>query len=181
MNKYVAFLRGINVGGHRIIKMDELRKIFSSMGFDDVTTYIQSGNVLFKSNEKDKKKLTKKIEAYLNKVLGYDVAVMLRTASALAKVINNNPFSTKQNDDKFNLYVTFLQAEPSSDVKSKINKLQTEIQDCRILTTEIYTSFERSKSKHPFSNIQIEKLFKLSATTRNWSVVNKILVLSEKL
>jgi len=181
MNKYVAFLRGINVGGHRIIKMDELRKIFSSMGFDYVTTYIQSGNVLFKSNEKDREKLTKKIEAYLNKVLSYDVAVMLRTTSDLAIVINNNPFSKKENDDNLQLYVTFLQAEPSPEVKSKINKLQTEIQDCRIITTEIYTSFEISKSKHPFSNIQIEKLFKLSATTRNWSVVNKIFALSEKL
>ncbi|MGD8306699.1 MAG: DUF1697 domain-containing protein [Ignavibacteria bacterium] len=180
MKKYVAFLRGVNVSGHRIIKMEDLRKIFSSMGFDAVTTFIQSGNVLFKSNEKDKKKITNKIESQLKKELGYDVTVMLRTNSELKKIINSNPFLVKGNDTRFKFYITFLQSKPSAEVKARIKQIQSEIQDSKIIGTEIYTAFERSKSKHPFSNNQVEKLLKQRATTRNFSVVNKILAMDEQ-
>jgi uncharacterized protein (DUF1697 family) len=93
MTTYIAFLRGINLG-KRNVKSDELRSIFSGMGFGNVRTYIASGNVLFDTKEKDAEKLTKKIEKGLQDALGYKVIVFLRSHGELESILENNPSGT---------------------------------------------------------------------------------------
>ena len=93
MTKYIAFLRGINVGGKKIVKMQDLAAIFVAGGFKNVKTHIQSGNVIFEASIKNSSTLTKKIESNLQESLGYAVPVLLRTISELAVLIKSDPFN----------------------------------------------------------------------------------------
>ncbi|MCX6251945.1 MAG: DUF1697 domain-containing protein [Bacteroidetes bacterium] len=105
--EYIAFLRGINVGGHKIIKMTELTGIFQSMGFADVKTYLQSGNVLFSSGEKEDAKLVATIEGTMKSLLGYEVNVILRTTQYIREIVIDTPFSGKPVGKEMKFYVTF--------------------------------------------------------------------------
>ena len=175
MIKYIAFLRGINVSGHRIIKMEELRKIFEALKFKDVKTYIQSGNVVFETKDNDSKALTNKIEKHLLKTVGYEVEVMIRTIPEIEKITENNPFKKVKLDKTLNLYLTFLHDEPSAELKKSLISSSDDIATFKIKEKEVYTLYKRSNAKHPFSNNFVEKKLKVAATTRNWNVINKVL------
>jgi uncharacterized protein (DUF1697 family) len=136
--------------------------------------------VIFNSSEKDPGKLTKKIEDHLCKKLGYEVLVMLRTVNELEKIVKNNPFSKVKLDNNIKLYLTFLQTESSIELIRSLKELKNDIQDSKIKNREVYTSYRRDIVKNPFSNNQIEKKLILSGTTRNWSVVDKILDLARE-
>lgn len=101
---YIALLRAINVGGH-VVKMEKLRELFRELGFKNVRTYIQSGNVFFDIDEKDVSTLIKKIEQHLHTSLGYEVPTMLRTIEELEQVIERSPFKGKDrtDDTRFNI------------------------------------------------------------------------------
>ena len=92
MARHIAFLRGINVGGHRLIKMDELARIFTAAGLKNVRTYIQSGNVIFDTASVNAAALQKKIEKTLRNVLGYEVPVMIRRLADIKEIVRRNPF-----------------------------------------------------------------------------------------
>ena len=180
MIRYIAFLRGINVSGQKIIKMERLNEIFESMKVKNVRTFIQSGNVLFDSPEVDSDSLTKKIESHLKKSLGYQVAVMIRTVDEIEKIIRQNPFRKVKLDKDVHLYVTFLSEEPATDLKKSLQLLSDEIATYKIAKRDVYTLYKRSNAKHPFSNNFVEKKLKIKATTRNWNVVNKIYELAKE-
>jgi uncharacterized protein (DUF1697 family) len=107
---YIAFLRAINVGGH-IVKMDRLRELFSDLGFGNVRSYIQSGNIFFHTERTDRAALTQEIEEHLSGALGYKVGVMLRTIPEVESVIELDPFKDVEVTPDVRLYVIFL-AEP---------------------------------------------------------------------
>ena len=109
---YIALLRGINVGGHKIIKMDQLRKAFEELGFEDVATYVQSGNVVFKSPKKASEDLSRKIEEMLLRRFSMSVPVIVRTAEEVDDVLRNNPFLKERGIDVSRLHVTFLSLTP---------------------------------------------------------------------
>lgn len=180
MTRYIAFLRGVNVSGHRIIKMEELKKMFESLKFKNVKTFIQSGNVVFDSSEKDFDFLGKKIEKHLHKSLGYEVTTVLRTISEIGEIIKFNPFKKSKIDKTVSLYLTFLYEEPSEDLKKSLIASSDDIVTFKIMGKEVYTLYQRSNAKHPFSNNFVEKKLKVSATTRNWTVINKILVFAKE-
>src|SRR3972149_562241 len=106
MTTYITFLRGINVGGKNIIKMEELSRIFESFGFKNVTTYIQSGNVSFETSKANAKTLTSKIEKGLRKALGYEVAVFVRSKGEMRALVKFDPFKHIKASDKAKTYVT---------------------------------------------------------------------------
>jgi len=174
MTRYAAFLRGINVSGQKIIKMERLKEIFESMKVKNVKTYIQSGNVIFDSSESNSETLINKIESHIKKSLGYEVTVITRTAAEIEKVITQNPFAKKKLDKDYNLYITFLAEEPTDALKKSLMESRDEIANYKIINREVYTLYKRSNAKHPFSNNFVEKKLKVAATTRNWNVVNKI-------
>lgn len=115
MNKYISILRGINVSGHRIIKMEKLRQIYTDLGFENVKSYIQSGNVIFECKESDDKKLAEIIEREISTVFSYEVPVIVIELNKLKQIISENPFL---NDDSKNtdfLHNTFLSDLPTKD------------------------------------------------------------------
>src|SRR5690348_4339327 len=117
---YIAFLRGINVGGHKLISKDKLIEAFEKAGFDDVRTYIQSGNVLFSSGEKDVKKLTAKSEKALKDLTGHEVPVITRSIADIKKLLKTDPFGKAKDHEKANVYVVFLADKPTADGKKKL-------------------------------------------------------------
>jgi len=108
MIKHIAFLRAINVGGKKLIKMDELKKRFETLGFKNVRTYIQSGNVIFQSPTSDQNALAKKIENLLHKNLSSDVLVFLRTVEELNAIVKFDPYQKQKFKLETKLYITFI-------------------------------------------------------------------------
>ena len=171
---YVAFLRGINVGGHRLIKMTELAQIFSEMGLAGVRTVIASGNVLFASDETDEGRLATKIEGELNRALGYEVDVMLRSIESLRELVEQDPFPTKTADTHH--YVTFLKGEPESLPKLPAHFPEEGFSVLTAIEREIFwLSSKLPNGRHGDSGKYFAKTFrKIPATTRNWNTVVKI-------
>src|ERR1700735_4731024 len=110
---YVAFLRGINVGGNKLIKMTEVVKAFEKAGFQKVKTLLASGNVLFEAAETDAPALTQKIEALLKKTFGHDIGVLLRRVEDLRKIAAANPYAGIKAGTDYKFYATFLAQKPT--------------------------------------------------------------------
>lgn len=117
MIKYVAFLRGINVGGNKLIKMADLRTVFERAGFKNVSTYIQSGNVIFEAKEADADALVRKIEKRILQAFGHEVKVMLRTVVALQEDIKSEPFKGGEQSEDLAWFVTFMSHAPVNPPK----------------------------------------------------------------
>lgn len=175
MISYVAFLRAINVSGHRLIKMEALRAMFEIPGIKNVRTYIQSGNVLFDAKETDEAKLTAKIEKQLLKESGYDVEVFLHTKDELQDVLKNIPFKDVTPGKSLALYITFLQAAPTAAQKKEIEAMSNEVDTLRVRGREIYALVVKDGAKSLFSNMLIEKKLKQKSTGRNQTTVHKLL------
>lgn len=172
MTTYIAFLRGINVGGQKIIKMEKLKEIFESLQFQNVKTYIQSGNVMFESTE-DSPDILCKIEAKLESVLGYKVTSIIRTADELEKVIEQNPFSTSEGFEK--QYVTFLYGEPAAEAVDRLMSYKNDVDDFYVINREVFLLCGKGYGKTKFSNHFLESKLDVLATTRNWKTINKVL------
>jgi uncharacterized protein (DUF1697 family) len=175
---YFAFLRGINVSGQKLIKMEELRKIFEKMGYKNVRTYIQSGNVVFESPKVKNESLAKKIEAGLEKSLGYNVTVVIRTKDEIENVIKNYPFS-KVNHESFKIDVAFLSAVPDKSAAAELESLSTKDEMFKVIANNVYSLRSLAKGFQDTllgKNI-LEKKLKVRATVRNWNTVNKILTI----
>lgn len=171
MNKYYAFLRGINVGG-RVVKMDALTEIFLSLKLKNVKTFIQSGNVIFESTEKEKKALAGKIEKKLLKELGYEVPALLRTEEELKELIKSDPFGGM----KAKTYVVFIAEELREKPKLSHVSEKDGVKILGIRKADIFCeSLPLKAGRWGFPNAYIEKQFKVPATTRNWNTVTKIL------
>ncbi len=173
MTQYIAFLRAINVGG-RMVKMEELKKMLAMPGIKNIRTYIQSGNVVFDSAETDKDALVKKIETKLQKALGFEVKTLLRTIPEIEAIVKKNPFGKYAED--MALHVSFLSGEADKALTEQLLSLQTEFEQFKVVGTEVYILVRKGGyGETKFSNTFLEKKLKLSATTRNWATVNKML------
>src|SRR5581483_2172044 len=123
-NRYVALLRAVNVGGTSIIKMEDLRKLFESLGFDDVVTYIQSGNVIFGSPETNTAKLARLIEGKLKVRMGHPVTVFVLAPAQLKKAASANPFDPERHEKEQYCQIVFLSQEPSAANTKALMALQ---------------------------------------------------------
>lgn len=181
MTKYVALLRGINVGGHKLIKMADLREVFARSGFRNVITYIQSGNVIFDAKEADSDKVVRKLEKAIYHSLGHEVVVILQTVAGLKESIKTDPFKRIESEDEVVRFVTFMSADPP-----KVPRLPFVIatENAEILSMRNRTAFLACRRKpngmFGFPNPFFEKELGVTATTRNWTTVNKILELAER-
>ncbi|NJK94317.1 MAG: DUF1697 domain-containing protein [Bacteroidales bacterium] len=143
---YICLLRGINVSGQKLIKMEYLREVFGSMEFSQVRTYIQSGNIVFESNEQSEKTLLDKIEKHLHTILGYPVVTFLRTQEYWELIIRNTPFAEKINNNDYKLYVTLFPSQPAEDMKTKILKLNTAEGNFFFNSRELYSMIKKNTS-----------------------------------
>ncbi|MDF2672628.1 MAG: hypothetical protein K0R09_893 [Clostridiales bacterium] len=182
MKIYIALLRGINVGGKNIIKMVDLKHVFQEIGLLDVQTYIQSGNVLFKSNQQEEW-LINKIEHNINKTFRFSVKVVLRTASELEGIVQNCPFSKEAiaeaelSSEGESLYISLMTRSLSQEKIELLNYYNSENEECKIQGREVYLLFHNSirNSKH---RKVIEKM-DVSATVRNWKTLSKLNLLAK--
>ena len=176
MPQYIAFLRGINVGGRKIIKMEALREMFAIPGIKNVSTYIQSGNVLFEAKETDEAKLADKLERQLLQQLEYKVKLFLRTPEEIAVVIDESPFKTVKEDE--NLYVFFF-ANPVPEEKADILVAASNDQvQYKAWGRHIYALCKKIEKGTNFSNAFVEKKIGMPASARNMNTVKKLLDLT---
>ena len=173
MNRYIAFLRAVNVGGH-IVKMDALRALFESLGFANVETFIASGNVLFESTSKDATALEKKIESKLRESLGYEVATFIRTDAELKAIADYRPFPQSQLDAAVAFNIAFFKESPEADSKKRVMALKTDIDDFHIHGRELYWLCQKKQSESKFSNAVLEKTLGKPSTLRGAETIKKI-------
>src|ERR1700730_1781566 len=119
-------LRGVNVGGHNKIKMEALRALYESLGLLDPQTYIQSGNVVFRTEERNLVLLAKRIENGIERSFGFRPGVIVRTASEVRDVIARNPFAARPGIDPSRLLVTFLSSDPGAEAREKVLKIKVD-------------------------------------------------------
>jgi uncharacterized protein (DUF1697 family) len=169
--RYVAFLRGINVGGHKIIKMENLRRTFESWGLSNVSTFIQSGNVIFDSNKTDARALEAKVASQLAASLSYPVEIFLRTTRELAAIAAHPPFETTETDI---LYVAFLHAKPARAAQSVLLALQNDVDELAIKGREAYWLRHRDVGESRLASNFLEKALGMPATARNMTSIRKI-------
>ncbi len=175
MTSYVAMLRGVNVAGQKPVKMERLRAAFEQLGFSDIATYLQSGNIVFRTASSSTTSLTNRIELQLQKEFGFAVPVFLRTAEEMSQVVNGNPFVKDKTLDVARLHVTFLfQAAPGKAAKS-LEPLAAIQERFKISGREVYLYCPNGYGRTKLSNNAIEKKLAVGATTRNWNTVNALL------
>jgi uncharacterized protein (DUF1697 family) len=178
MTIYIALLRGINVGGHNVIKMAELKSLFESMGFGSVKTYIQSGNVLFESDQ-EVDQLRQRIEQEVYKGFGFSVPVILRTAKELEQIINNCPFKADALSEGESLHISFLTKVPSDEAINHVLTYNSETEECKFIGKEIYLFFRQS-IRHSKLSIQLQKI-DVPGTLRNWKTINKLATMAKEM
>lgn len=168
--RYVAFLRAVNVGG-RVVKMDTLRRVFESLGYTDVQTFIASGNVVFDSSVKSMPALERQIEAALLEALGFTVTTFVRTLAEMADVARHQPF---KDEDGASLYVAFVRDAPSKDAARRLLALANDHNDYRVRGREVFWLMRGSFIEASRTGADIEKTLGMPATVRNSSTVRRM-------
>ena len=180
MAAYISILRGINVSGQNLIKMDALKKIYESLHFEDVKTYIQSGNVVFSTGETDLKKLENLITSQIENEFGTEVPVIVLKAETLENIIKNNPFvKDKQKDTSF-IHITFLADKPKEIDKDSIENKKQQGEEIEFSENAIYLYCPNGYGRTKLNNNFLENKLKIKATTRNWKTTNELLKLVER-
>jgi uncharacterized protein (DUF1697 family) len=174
--RYVALLRGINLGARNKVAMADLRALFEALGAEDVSTYVQSGNVVFTSCA-GATELTGRIEQRIRADLGLDVKVLVRTQSELAKVAAGNPFGGGDRDVT-KLHVTFLAEKPDRPRVRGLDQDLAAPDELRVVGREVYLHCPNGYGRSKLTNAFFEKTFGVPATTRNWRTVSKLAELS---
>ncbi|MBK0403473.1 DUF1697 domain-containing protein [Adhaeribacter sp. BT258] len=177
MQTYTALLRGINVSGHKKIKMPELKTMFKTLGFTNVRTYIQSGNVVFESATAAD--LESKISAKIQEVFGFEVPVICRTAAEMEQVIARNPYAEMVGFEPEKLYVTFLQETPSEEKLEALKAFSFEPEMYSVSGKEIFVYCFNGYGNTKLENAFFEKKLKVAASTRNWRTINKLIEMSQ--
>ena len=178
--RYIALLRGINVSGQKKIKMIDLKNLFESLGFKNVKTYIQSGNVIFDYDRIDIIKLANEIEKKISETFGFFVNTIIRTDEELSNIINNNPFVKEPNVEFDNLYVTFMLDIPEPSTVMFLDAKKEENEKLVIISKEIYLYCPNGYGRTKLNNVMVEKKLKTVATTRNWKTINNLLEISKQ-
>lgn len=181
MVTYVAFLRAINVGGQKLIKMQGLVRMLSDAGFRNVRTYIQSGNVIFDSSSANSVSVKRKLERAIAHSLGYEVTIVLKRLDDLERLIRNAPFNKIRSDAKVMFFVVLLTDDPQ--VKPKL-PFVFEKERVTLIELKDGLAFVVARQKpngwFGFPNAFVEKKLGVAATTRNWNTLNKIIEAAEK-
>jgi uncharacterized protein (DUF1697 family) len=173
----VAMLRGVNVGGRNRIKMPALADLFTALGHTDVVTYIQSGNVVFRSRSKSSTALVGAIEERIMRDLGVEVSVLIRSRDELAAVVQGNPF-LRTKADPGRLHVTFLAELPDGHAVRALEEFDAGPDEVRVLGREVYLHCPNGYGNTKLNPALIERRLRAISTTRNWNTVTKLLDLA---
>jgi len=178
MTTFVALLRGVNVGGKNTIPMAELKSELASLGLEEVVTYIQSGNVVFRSSAGDAKDIAAKIEARIAEAFGIGVTVLLRTATELAEIADQNPFAGGQ-ADLSKLHVVFLDRSPAAEAVDELDPGRSPPDEFSLGDREIYLRLPNGAGRSKLTIDYFERRLGVRATARNWKTLLKLVELSK--
>ena len=170
MNTYIALLRGINVSGQRMIAMKDLKALLIKAGYEQVMTYIQSGNIVFKSSEANKKTLEKDIGEVIEKYYGFAVPIVVITEEELEKIIKKNPYNDGKKDSS-KLHITFLDTMPEKKLLETTRDEKFQSDEFHIDNTIIYLYCPDGYGMTKFSTMFFERKLAVTATTRNWKTL----------
>lgn len=178
MAVYIAILRGVNVSGKNKLNMAEFRVSLENLGFTNVRTYIQSGNVVFETTKTSPKKLSEMIQKIIVSYFGFSTSVIVKPPLEINKTIENNPFLKQKNADPSKCHVTFLSKLPRKVDLEKIIEIKSEDQ---IICSgqDIYLYCPNGYGRTKLTNNFLEKLLGISATTRNWKTVTHLYELTQ--
>ncbi|WP_151735766.1 DUF1697 domain-containing protein ['Paenibacillus yunnanensis' Narsing Rao et al. 2020] len=174
MNTYIALLRGINVGGNKVIRMPELKALFESLELRQVRTYIQSGNVVFECAETAAGPLARALEEKIAGTFGFGASVLIRSREELEAAAAANPYPLAAKEDYKRLYVSFLEQEPSADALERLMPYAGGPDKLTVVGRELYTLYEASISKSPLFKVRLDQILGTDMTTRNWNTVTKL-------
>jgi uncharacterized protein (DUF1697 family) len=173
MKKHIALLRGINVGGKANLKMVDLKLMMEGLGFENVTTYIQSGNVVFSST--DGKDLAEKISKEIKAKFGYEIPVLVKTAAEIERIVENCPFVKEKKELS---YFVLLEKPPKKEFVEVTQQLKYPDEEFVIMDNCVYIYCETGYGKAKLNNNLFEKKLKVAATTRNFRTLVKLVELA---
>ena len=171
MQTYISMLRGINVSGQKRVRIADLKSLYESLNLESVRTYVQSGNVIFESDEKDVTKLRQSIEAQIKVTFGFPVPVLIRAADDFKRIIENHPF---KGEEQIRVLVTFLYERPEKSKLENLSHYEDKVDKFAIGEQEIFLFCPGGYGKTKLSNTFFEKKLGVIATTRNWKTVNTL-------
>ncbi|NRA83526.1 MAG: DUF1697 domain-containing protein [Gammaproteobacteria bacterium] len=172
--RYISILRGINVGGHKKIKMTDLKDLYCALGLKNVETYIQTGNVIF-SSEDNNEQLKTRLEQAINQHFGFEVPVIVRSNNQFNTLLSSLPFEGLNiEDDGTKVLLTFLSAQPNAELVRAIAQYVVAPEQLVIDGATAYLHCPNGYGKTKLTNNFIEKKLQVIATTRNWKSVTKL-------
>jgi uncharacterized protein (DUF1697 family) len=181
MGVAVAMVRGINVGGYRKVRMEALRGWCEALGLRDVQTYVQSGNLVFRTAKRDLEALRKQIEDAIERGAGFRADIVLRTTAELRGVVARNPFAGRADVEPRKLAVTFLAGDPGEEARAKLRAIPAAPEELRVEGRELYIHFPNGMGRPKLSMPLVERTLRIPATSRNWNTVTMLLEMAEKL
>src|ERR1700722_3334128 len=177
----ICMLRGVNVGGHNRVKMNDLKKLFTSLKLRDPQTYVQSGNIVFTTDERDLDKLRKNLEAAIHKKFGFQTDVILRSAKDLRNVIARNPFAKRKDIHPGKLLVTFFSADPGEAARKQARAIKYDPEELFMEARQAYIFLPNGSGRSKLNGPLIPKTLKVQGTARNWNSVTKMLEIAENM
>jgi uncharacterized protein (DUF1697 family) len=177
MPTFAAFLRAVNLGEKNKIPMGELKSLFSELGYEDVTTYLQSGNVVFRTPKKADG-IAAAVERRIADEFGHSVTVLLRTAAELRKIADNSPFVTGESDPK-KLHVVFLDSRPGAKAKADLDPDRSPPDRFDVRGREIYLHLPNGSGRSKLTIDYFERRLDAKATARNWRTLTNLVELTQ--
>jgi uncharacterized protein (DUF1697 family) len=181
MPVYIALLRGVNLLSHNRIKMDTLRSVCESIKLRDVQTYIQSGNIVFRTKETDITKLAARMERAIETEFGCRPPVILRTTSQWRDAIARNPFAARAGIEPNKLLVVFLADDPGEEARAKARAIPAAPEELHVLERELFIHYPNGMARPKLNMAAVERALKVSGSGRNWNSVMKLLDMAERL
>jgi uncharacterized protein (DUF1697 family) len=179
MTTYISMLRGINVGAQKRMSMETLRGIYMDLGFMNVRSYVQSGNVVFESQAVSRSELVKCIEARIEQTCGYHVEAFIRQADEFQRILMGNPFLLVRNEDPSKLHVSFYYQSPSETLLNKLTAPSGTADELVRDEMAVYLFCPNGYGKTKLSNSFFERKLGIPVTTRNWNTVNALYRMAE--
>tara|TARA_R110002050_G_scaffold20248_2_gene57399 strand:+ start:263 stop:793 length:531 start_codon:yes stop_codon:yes gene_type:complete len=174
MQTYIALLRGINVGGHKKLKMADLKLMMEGLGFQNVNTYIQSGNVVFSASEE--KGLSEKISKEIANKFGYEVPVLVKTTEAITKILKDCPFKEEK---KVEAYFMLFASSPKKELMETVNEINYPNEEFVLTKDCVYIYFGNGYGNAKLNNNFFEKKLMVTATTRNYRTLSKLVEMTQ--
>ena len=181
MPAVIAMLRAVNLGSHNRVKMDALCSLCTSLKLRDPQTYVQSGNVVFGTNERDLVKVSKRLADAIEREFGFRTEVIVRSTAEMGDVVARNPFAQRRGIEPGKFLVVFFSGQPGADAREKIQSIKTDGEVLYLDGRELYIYFPNGQGRSKISTAGLERILKVPGTGRNWNSVTKLLEMAEEI